>query len=63
MLSWEEPEFNAPLVDHYLLLIYELETGSKLPDLETELRIETVNKNARITLEPGTRKLKLENKI
>uniref|UniRef100_A0A915MG56 Fibronectin type-III domain-containing protein n=1 Tax=Meloidogyne javanica TaxID=6303 RepID=A0A915MG56_MELJA len=57
-LSWQEPEHNAKLVDHYLLYIYELETGSEKADLSTELRIETVSKEARINqLEPGTRYL------
>jgi len=57
-LSWQEPEHNAKIVDHYLLYIYELETGSEKADLSTELRIETVSKEARINqLEPGTRKL------
>ncbi|CAK5073552.1 unnamed protein product [Meloidogyne enterolobii] len=56
-LSWQEPEHNAKIVDHYLLYIYELETGSEKADLSTELRIETVSKEARINqLEPGTRK-------
>nr|CAD2165398.1 unnamed protein product [Meloidogyne enterolobii] len=57
-LSWQEPEHNAKIVDHYLLYIYELETGSEKADLSTELRIETVSKEARINqLEPGTRYL------
>jgi hypothetical protein len=54
-LNWHEPEFNAALVDHYLLLISELHPTTDVPIAETELRVETVNKNARITLlEPGT---------
>jgi len=43
-----------------------LETGSEKADLSTELRIETVSKEARINqLEPGTRKLLslFDNKI
>uniref|UniRef100_A0A1I8BNQ0 Fibronectin type-III domain-containing protein n=1 Tax=Meloidogyne hapla TaxID=6305 RepID=A0A1I8BNQ0_MELHA len=57
-LSWQEPEHNSKLVDHYLIYIYELETSSEKADLSTELRIETMAKEARINqLEPGTRYL------
>lgn len=56
-LSWEKPEFNSALLDHYLLYIYEMEAGSEKPDLDTQLRVETINRRAKVTLlEPGTRK-------
>ena len=54
-MSWQEPEHNAKLVDHYLLYLYELETGTERADPATELRIETMAREARINqLEPGT---------
>jgi hypothetical protein len=42
-------------VNNYLIIIYEMEATSDIPNFETKLRVETVRKNARITLlEPGT---------
>ncbi|KAL3070569.1 hypothetical protein niasHT_032359 [Heterodera trifolii] len=54
-LSWVEPKFNAHLVDHYLIYLYETTNNGHI-DRETKIRIGAMGKSARLTLlEPGTR--------
>jgi hypothetical protein len=56
-LSWQEPEHNAKLVDHYLIYLYEIEAGTERVDLTTEFRIETMARETKLNqLEPGTSK-------
>ncbi|KAI3419165.1 hypothetical protein GPALN_006920 [Globodera pallida] len=53
-LLWEEPKFNAHLVDHYLIYVYE--RNNERIDYETEVRIAAIGKSVQLKLlEPGTR--------
>lgn len=63
-LSWKQPEFNAHLVDHYLINLYEIDPNTDKIDPETEIRMATISKSARISvLEPGTRRKKTNSEL